>query len=360
MIPMARPIVDEEDVAAVAQVLRSGGWAAGPEVRAFENEFATAIGVRHAVVVANGTVAIHAALLAGGVGPGDRVITTPFTFIATANAILHCGAEPIFVDVDPETFLIDLDRVEAALASGGVRAILPVHLFGQTCDLDRLEAISLRSGAALIEDCAQAHGATWNGRVAGSVGAAGTFSFYATKNLPMGEGGMVTTNSDDLAAKLRRLVNHGRAGIYEHVEVGYNYRTTDVLAALGRRQLGHLSARNARRRQIAGRYRQGIVNAHLRHPTVRPDAGHVYHQYTFCCADRDALQAHLRERGVASAVFYPIPVHRQSAYAALSSARVSLPNAERAAVEVLSIPVHPGLADAEVDQVIEACNSFRT
>lgn len=358
MIPMARPVIMDDDREAVLRILDSGYWASGPEVRAFEEEFAEYAGVKHAIAVTNGTVALHAALLAAGVEPSDLVVTTPFTFIATSNTILHCQARPHFVDIDPDTFLIDVDAVEEALQNHNVKAVVVVHLFGQMCDVARLREICDKAGVALIEDCAQAHGATFDGHHAGAVGEFGTFSFYATKNLPTGEGGMITTQDDDRAALVRQLINHGRTGGYEHAIVGYNYRMTNVLAALGRTQLRRLVEGNHRRVGLASQYLERITNPVLRHPKVAGKAGHVFHQYTLSCEGRDELQQHLKENGVSSAIIYPLLSYQQKAYQTLGHDNFSLPHAEKAVNEVLSIPVFPALTEQEVTQIVDACNSF--
>ena len=355
---MARPMADDEDVAAVTRVLRTGQWAAGPEVTEFEREFASFVGARHAIAVCNGTTALHAALLGVGVGPGDLVLTTPFTFIATSNAIVHCGAKPVFVDIDPETFLIDPDQVEAALRRERFKAILIVHLFGQACDMDRLNAVAAGAATPIVEDGAQSHGAQWQGRTTGSMGAAGTFSFYATKNLATGEGGMVTTSEAEVADRVRRLINHGRSGGYEHAEVGYNYRMTSIVAALGRTQLAKLAAGNRRRAELATRYSTEIRHPAIQLPKTADGASHVFHQYTIRCASRDKLRLHLQACGISSAVIYPLLSYQQAAYRVIGKDTPRLPHAEQAVTEVLSIPVFPGLTDNEASRVIDACNSF--
>jgi perosamine synthetase len=359
MIPMARPKAEADDIAAVVQALQSGVWASGSEVEAFQREFAAYCGVRHAVTVSSGAAALHAALVAVGVRPGDVVLTTPFTFVATAHAILHAGARPAFCDVDAGSFCLDPASVADAVRRFRPAALLCVHLFGHCCDMDELGTIAARAEVPIVEDCAQAHGATWRGRRAGSFGVAGAFSFYATKNLPIGEGGMVTTDRDDVAERVRRLANHGRSpGTREAVEVGHNYRMSSVHAALGRRQLTKLEARNARRQAIAERYRREITQPGLLHPTTASGATHVFHQYTLRAATRDALQTWLTQRGVETSVCYPTLVVDQPAYRGLELSSVPLPVAARCTREALSIPVHPGLTDAEVDEVVTACNSF--
>lgn len=360
MIRLAKPHLGEAEVEAVSAVLRSGMIASGPLVRRFEEEFAAYVGVRHGIAVANGTVALHAALLGAGVQPGDRVVTTPFTFIATANAIMHCGAVPVFADIDPATYNLSPDALAETLsrlekAGTPAKVVLPVHLFGLPCDMGALRAIAAEHGAVIVEDAAQAHGAAYNGRRAGSFGLTAAFSFYATKNLATGEGGMVVTDSDDVAAHVRSLVNHGRVGRYEHDVLGYNYRMTDIAAAIGLVQLGKLEQLNLRRRMNADRLSRALADvAELQLPAENAGYYHVYHQYTVQHHDRDGLAARLREHGVDSAVIYPIALHKQPFYEKLGYAGERLPVAEAAAQRVLSLPVHPGLTDADVQKVADA------
>src|SRR5690606_18234703 len=233
MIRLSQPHLGQEEIEAVSDVLRSGMIASGPVVRRFEEEFAAYVGVRHAIAVANGTVALHAALLGAGVQPGDRVVTSPFTFIATANSIMHCGAVPVFADIDPATYNLSPDSLRGTLtrlaeAGTPAKVVMPGHLFGLPCDMAAIRSVAEEFGAVIVEDAAQAHGASFHGRRAGSFGVAATFSFYATKNLATGEGGMVVTDSDEVARRVRSLINHGRIGRYEHDILGYNYRMTDI------------------------------------------------------------------------------------------------------------------------------------
>ncbi|HLT59312.1 MAG TPA: DegT/DnrJ/EryC1/StrS family aminotransferase [Limnochordales bacterium] len=364
MIRLAQPQLGEEEIQAVQEVLRSGQVAAGPQVHRFEEAFAAYVGVRHAVAVANGTVALHAALLGAGVQPGDRVVTTPFTFVATANAILYCGAVPVFADIDPDTYNLSpaaLTETLAALAKAGTpaKAVLLVHLFGLPCDMGAIAAVAAEHGALLIEDCAQAHGAAYNGRRVGTFGVAGTFSFYATKNMTTGEGGMVVTDSDEVARRVRQLVNHGRVDRYEHAFLGYNYRMTDVAAAIGLAQLAKLDQFNLKRRAHAVRLsRQLSAVPGLVLPVEPEGYYHVYHQYTVRHPERDALARWLREQGVETGVIYPIPLHQQPLYREMGYGQQPLPHAEAAAREVLSLPVHPGLSEQDVQAVAEAVRRF--
>ena len=353
MIPIARPLLGPEEQALVAETLASGSLAQGPRVRELEERFAAFVGIPHAVATSSGTTALYLALLAAGVGPGDEVITVPFTFIASATSVLYTGARPIFVDVEPGSFNIDPTQIEAAITPR-TRAVMPVSLYGQAADLPGIEAIAEGRGLALIEDAAQSHGAAIDGRRSGSWGQ-GVFSFYPTKNMTTGEGGMITTADADRAewARLRR--EHGMKVRYQHEVLGYNFRMTDIHAAIGLAQLDKLPAFNARRIAIAARYTaslQGVVT-----PRLSRGATHVYHQYTLRVLKRDAFVERLRERGVGSGVYYPIPVHRQKPFVELGYGDQSYPVSEQLSEEVVSIPVHPGLRDEEVDTVIEAVNA---
>lgn len=350
-VPLVRPVLGREELRAVAQVLRSGQLSQGPRVEEFEAAFAAMCGVRQAVAVNSGTAALMLALLAHGIGPGDEVITSPLTFIATANAVLMTGARPVFVDVREEDFNIDPGLIPARITPR-TRALLPVHLYGHPCDMDRITAIAQRHSLAIIEDACQAHGAEWRGRRVGSFGT-GCFSFYPTKNMTTGEGGMVTTDDPRLADRLRLLRSHGASAPYHHVELGYNFRMTELMAAIGLVQLLRLRAFTLKRRMHAAYYTR-----HLR-AVIPPQEGaqalHVYHQYTVRAPQgRDALQARLAEEGIATAVYYRTPLHLQPLYRERLAYRDSLPVAERLAGEVLSLPVWPGLRANERRRVTEA------
>jgi perosamine synthetase len=343
----------EEEKQGVWEAMASGSLAQGPRVREFEERFAAVIGAGHAVATSSGTTALHLALLGYGIGPGDEVVTVPFTFIASANSILYTGARPAFVDVDERDFTMDVGQVEAAITER-TRAIMPVSLYGQPADLPAIAAIAERHGLALVEDACQAHGAAVDGRRSGTWGA-GTFSFYPTKNMTTGEGGMLTTDDGDLAERVRLLREHGMKVRYHHDIVGYNFRMTDIAAAIGLAQLPKLAAANERRRVIAARYDEelrGVIT-----PFVRPGVTHVYHQYTIRVHERDAFAERLEDRGVGSAIYYPIPVHRQKPFLALGFGDERVPVTERLTEEVLSIPVHPSLSDDEVATVVAAVNA---
>lgn len=352
MIPIARPQMGEEEKQRVWDALASGSLAQGPRVRDFEERFAEFIGAGHAVATSSGTTALHLALLGHGVGEGDEVITVPFTFIASANSVLYTGARPVFVDIDERDFAMDISQIEAAITPR-TKAIMPVSLYGQPADMPAIVTIAERYGLAVVEDACQAHGAAIGDRKSGTWGA-GTFSFYPTKNMTTGEGGMVTTDDGDLAERIRLLREHGMKVRYHHDVLGFNFRMTDIAASIGLAQLPKLAGYNERRRAIAARYDaelRGVIT-----PWVRPGVTHVYHQYTVRVSERDAFAERLKERGVGSAIYYPIPVHRQKPFLALGYGAERYPVTERLTEEVLSIPVHPGLSDDEVATVIGAVN----
>ncbi|HJP72602.1 MAG TPA: DegT/DnrJ/EryC1/StrS family aminotransferase [Candidatus Limnocylindria bacterium] len=352
MIPIARPQMGEEEKERVWEAMSSGSLAQGPRVKQLEDEFAAFVGAEHAVATSSGTTALHLALLGYEIGADDEVITVPFTFIASANSIVYTGARPVFVDIDERDFTIDVSQVEAAITPR-TKAIMPVSLYGQPADMPAIVEIADRHGLAVVEDAAQAHGAAIGDRRSGTWGA-GAFSFYPTKNMTTGEGGMITTRDADLADRVRLLREHGMKVRYHHDIVGYNFRMTDIAAAIGLAQLPKLPAYNERRREIAARYDVELTGVIT--PVVRPGVRHVYHQYTIRVAERDAFAERLKARGVGSAIYYPIPVHRQKPFLAMGYGDQSFPVTDRLTEQVLSIPVHPSLTDDEVDTVIGAVN----
>jgi perosamine synthetase len=356
MIRIAQPLLGEEEEQAVLAVLRSGQLAQGPVVQRFEEEFARYTGVREAVAVSSGTAALQVALLAHGIGPGDEVVTTPFTFAATANAVLATGARPVFADISEEDF--NLDPAQAAERIGErTRVLLPVHLYGQPADMGALTTLARQHGLTLIEDAAQAAGASFAGRRAGSFGT-GCFSFYATKNMTTGEGGMITTDDPDLAARARLLREHGQKRRYVSEVLGYNLRLTEMAAALGLAQLQKLETFNERRRANAHYLTKRLSSVIT--PRELPGRHHVFHQYTIRVPrNRDALLSYLRDRDIEATVFYPLPVHKQPLYRGLGY-RQRLPVAERLSREVLSLPVHPGLSTDDLDAVVSAVNEGLT
>ena len=356
MINIAKPMIGDEEKQAVLEVMDSGIIAQGPRVKAFEEAFAAMCGVKHAVATTSGTTALHVALLAHGVGSGDEVITSPFTFIASANRILYTGARPVFVDIDPNTYNLDPQLVAAAITPR-TKAILPVHLFGLSCDMDAILQIAAEHGLAVIEDACQSHGATYHGRAVGSFGT-GAFSLYPTKNITSAEGGMITTNDAELAEKCRVIRQHGMRRRYYHDELGFNFRMTDIHAAIGLEQLKKLAGFNRKRQENAA-----YLSAHLKGvglPYAPEGYQHVYHQYTIRAPQgrRDALLAHLTERGVGTGVYYPVPVHQQTFYVQELGYDQHLPVVEQAAQEVLSLPVHPGLSQADLETIVAAVNEF--
>jgi dTDP-4-amino-4,6-dideoxygalactose transaminase len=348
-----RSIKPEID-AAVARVLESAQFVLGEEVAAFEREFAAFCGAAAAVAVNSGTSALQLALVAAGVGPGDEVITVPFTFVATAAAIEYVGARPVFVDIDERSFTIDASRIEAAVTPR-TKAIVPVHLYGQPADMDPIRAIAARHGLTVIEDAAQAHGARYNDRPAGSLGDLACFSFYPSKNLgAYGEGGMVVTDRADLAARIRTLRDWGQDTKYRHTLRGFNARMDALQGAILRVKLRHLPAWVAARRAHAAQYHTLLAGTGLTRPIEMPYAAHAYHLYTVRLRDRDALAAALAADGVRTGLHYPIPVHLQPAYADLGYAAGAFPAAERVANEVLSLPMFPELTAEQIAKVAAA------
>lgn len=345
--------IGNELSAAMGRVVASGRFILGPEGEALEGEVADYLGVAHAVAVASGTDALHLALRAAGVGPGDEVVTPAFTFIAAAEAVSYVGARVAFADIDPATYNLDPSALEAAITPA-TRAVIAVHLFGQCADLAAISAICARRNLVLIEDCAQAIGADFDGRRAGAWGALGCFSFYPTKNLgAYGDAGMVVTNDPKLAEAVRMLRHHGSRTAYRHEMVGYNSRLDELQAAVLRVKLRHLDRWNLRRREHGALYRRLLARAPLGLPAEHGRGTHVYHQFTVRAAAREALRDQLAARGVASAVYYPLPVHRQPVYEA-EFGKLQLPASAQAAREVLSLPIYPQLTEAQVRYVCEA------
>ena len=366
MIPIAAPQLGPEEEKAVLDVLRSGVLTQGPVTEEFERAFADFCGVPFAVAVASGTAALHLALLAHGIGPGDEVVTTSFSFIASANAIRHAGAKPVFADIDPLTFTLSPASVEKVITPR-TKAILVVHLYGLPADLDGLGDLAARHGLTLIEDACQAHGARHRGQVVGSAGT-GCFSFYPSKNMTTGEGGMITTHSAELARTCALLRSHGTIGDYRHELLGYNFRMTEISAAIGLCQLQKVAAFNDARRRNAAYLSERLAGlAGVSLPITPANREHVFQQYTVRVTtrsgdaapeglpDRDALGACLAARGIDARVYYPVPIHLQPVYRAGPDYRdLILPETERACREVLSLPVHPALGREELDRVIGA------
>jgi perosamine synthetase len=356
MIPIAKPIIGEEEQKAILEVIASGQLVQGPKVREFEARFSELCGVEYAVATSSGTAALHIAVLSHQISLSDEVITSPFSFIASANCALFVGARPVFTDIEPDFFTIDPAKVEERITQN-TRAIIPIHLFGQPCDMDAIVEIAQKHHLAIIEDACQAHGATYKGRPIGSYGTA-CYSFYATKNITTFEGGMIVTNDPQIAERARLIRNHGSPRNYEHVMLGYNMRMTDLAAAVGMVQLKKLKEWNSIRWANAAYLTthlsriKGIVT-----PKIRDHSEHVFHQYTIRIADRDNAAQKLREKGVGVGIHYPTPIHKQPLYQQLGYSDV-LPNAEAACREVLSLPVHPSLTKDDLDRIIQAVASL--
>ncbi|RQH00354.1 DegT/DnrJ/EryC1/StrS family aminotransferase [Natrarchaeobius oligotrophus] len=358
-VSIADPDVSTSALGRIESVLESGDLADGSEVRRFESAFATYCGTDHAVATSNGTTALHAALEAFGVEEGDAVVTSSFSFVASANAIRLAGATPVFADVDPDTYTIDPADVERILANrDDVVGLLPVHLYGLAADMNALCDLADDRDLFVLEDACQAHGAEIDGDRVGGLGDAACFSFYPTKNMTTGEGGIVTTDRDDVARRIASYVNHGRAetgtGDYDHVRLGHNYRMTSLAAAIGRTQLERLPEFNANRRENAAYYDERLRDSPIETPTVPDGYRHVYHQYTIETDDRAGLAEALEARNVDAAVYYDTPIHRQPAYETVSTAAATLPRTERATERVLSLPVHPGLSERDLETVVDA------
>lgn len=350
-------IKDEID-AAVLGVMASGYFVLGPNVKALEAEVAEYVGCQHGVGVASGTDALRLALTALGIGPGDEVITTPFTFVATANTISHTGARPVFVDIDPRTFNIVPSHIEAAITDR-TKAIVPVHLYGQPAEIETIIDVARKHNLYVIEDCAQAIGAEDKGRRVGSFGDVACFSFYPTKNLgAYGDGGMVTTNNPEIARQIDVLRRQGGKTKYYHDVLGFNSRLDEMQAALLRVKLRHLDNWQAERRRVAARYDELLSDLDVETPWVRPDVTHVYHQYTIRVSGRDELQQVLKEHGIGTMIYYPLPLHLQGLYDDLGYAEGSLPVSEQAGHEVLSLPVYPELTEEQIRTVVNTIGAF--
>jgi dTDP-4-amino-4,6-dideoxygalactose transaminase len=357
MIPIAKPIISDEEIEEVTKVLRSGFIAQGPKVAEFEEKFAKYVGTIHAVTTSSGTTALHLALLAAGIGPGDEVITTPFTFAATGNSIIYVGAKPIFVDIDSDTYNINPKMIDEAVTDE-TKAIMPVHLYGQPAEMDLINSIAKDHELLVIEDAAQAHGATYKGNKTGRLGDMGCFSFYPTKNMTTSEGGIITTDIEEIAEKSRVLRAHGESERYTHVFLGYNFRMTDIAAAIGIVQLNKLDEFNKRRITNAKYLTEHIneING-IKPPYVASNVKHVFHQFTIRVerSKRDELMRFLNNRGIGTGIHYPKPIYEQKAYQELGF-RASCPEAELASSEVISLPVHPSLEEKDLKKIVSTLN----
>jgi len=355
MIPIAKPQIGDEEKQAVAEVLSSGIIAQGPVVAEFESEFSKYCGTNYGVAASSGTTALHLALLACGVKPGDEVITTPFTFIATANSILYCGAKPVFADIDPATFNICPEKIESQITDK-TKAVLVVHLYGQSCEMDSISRICKDNDLKLVEDACQAHGAEYRGKRVGGLGDCAVFSFYPTKNMTTSEGGMLTTDNEKIAEKARLLREHGSKIRYHHDVLGYNYRMTDIAAAIGRVQLKKLNGFNSARIRNAGIITDALKDVDgIVAPIPSKGVKHVFHQYTIRVTGdfhltRDEVVKKLQKSGVGCGIYYPVPIHKQPFYEDAGG----LENSDEAAKEVLSLPVHPGLTAEDVEHICKS------
>jgi dTDP-4-amino-4,6-dideoxygalactose transaminase len=354
-IPIADPEVGNAELKGVVDVLESGQLAAGDAVEEFEDRFADYCDAEYAVATTNGTTALHAALTAVGVDEGDTVVTTPFSFVATANTIRFAGAEPAFADIDPETFNLDPHAVEELVRDrdGDVDAIMPVHLYGLSAEMDHLREIAAEYDVPLVEDAAQAHGAEYNHETVGSMGDAACFSFYPTKNMTTGEGGMITTNDEDVADAARRFINHGRSQSgYEHVEVGHNFRMTNLCAAIGVGQMDRIPEFNEARRENAAYLTEHLDDTDVVTPTEPDGLRHVYHQYTVRVGNREELIEQLDDHGVGTGIYYPNPIHELEAYDDYTGP-TDLDAAETVAEQALSLPVHPNLTQDDLETIVD-------
>jgi perosamine synthetase len=358
MIPIARPILGEEELAAVREVLASGHLAQGAKVKAFEGAFAAYLGRKHAIATSNGTTALHVALLAHGVHAGQEVVIPPLTFFATASTVLLCGAKPVFVDVDRASYNIDPTKVADAITRR-TAAVMPVHLYGQTADMDPILEAAKDHDIPVIEDAAQAHGAEYKGKKAGNLGTTACFSFYATKNMTTGEGGMVVTDDDEVAAKARLLRDHGQASKYEHVIVGYNVRMTEIAAAIGLVQLRKLEAWVRKRRENAKALTKGLAGIEdLAPPAEGNWMVHSYYQYVVRAEpgfpmSRDEIVSALTEEGIGCRPSYPVPLYKQKALRDLK-VRGKCPVAEQVVGRLFELPVHPGVGPSDVETIVAA------
>ena len=350
-IPPARPIIGQPEIEAVTRVINSGMLAQGPEVAAFEEEFANYVGASHAIALNSGTSALHMALLCIGIGPGDEVIVPSFTFAATANVVKLVGADPVFVDIDPDTYCMSVDATEAAITSK-TRAIMPVHLYGHPADMSRFQALASRHNIQLVEDAAQAHGATIDGKAIGTWGATAAFSFYPTKNMTSGEGGIVTTECPHIRDRIRLYRNQGMAIRYQNEVPGFNLRMTDLHAAIGRVQLERVEGWTQERIANAKFLSENLSGVVV--PFVQENARHVFHQYTIRIEgqDRDQFGEKLKDLGIGTGAYYPTPVHRLPSFGLATD----LPETDRAAKEVLSLPVWPELGTARLERIVNAVN----
>lgn len=362
MIPVSKPLLGQDELSAVKEVLRSGNIIQGTKVREFEEQFARYIGTEYAIATNSGTSALHTALLAGGVKKGDEVITTPFTFIASANSILYVGAKPIFVDINEQDFNLDVAKISEKITNK-TKAILGVHLFGQPCDVKNITDICNDHNLLFFEDACQAHGAKYGNKKVGCFGIANSFSFYPTKNMTTGEGGIITTDSKEIVEKSQMIRNHGQKEKYIHTLLGYNHRMTDIAAAIGICQLKKIERFNQARQKNAKELTQKIKGiTGLIRPTVKPRVNHVFHQYTIRVTEqygipRDELIPKFKERGIGTGIHYPMPLHKQPLYKKLGY-KDRLPVSEKICNEVLSLPVYPSVTRKNIDTIVRVLKDY--
>lgn len=354
MINIAKPIITDEEIEAVTEVLKSGMLAQGPKVEEFQNKFAQYSDAKYGIATSSGTTALHTALVAAGVEQGDEVVTTPFTFAATSNSILYSNATPVYADIDPKTFNLNPEKIEEKITDK-TKAIMPVHLYGQPADMDPILEIAEKHDLKVIEDAAQAHGSTYKGKKIGSIGDLGCFSFYPTKNMTTGEGGMVTTNDEELAEKSSMVRAHGESKRYEQSLLGYNYRMTDIAASIGLVQLKNIDQINKKRNENAEYLSERLSDVEgITTPEIAENVTHVFHQYTIRVSkDRDAFKDFLTQKEIGTGVHYPIVLYKQPYYQNIGLTG-NCPEAELAANQVISLPVHPSLTQEELDTIISA------
>ena len=354
IIPIASPVISKEEIKVVEEVLKSRILVQGPKVREFEEKFGEYIGVEHAMATNSGTSALHTALASLGIRKNDEVITTTFSFVSTASCVLMQGAKPVFCDIDKDTYNINLDEMEKRI-NDRTKAIIVVHLYGQPCDMRHVMEICEDHDLALIEDACQAHGAEYEGQRVGSFGV-GCFSFYPTKNMTTGEGGMITTNDEEVAKMAKMIRDHGQKERYLHATLGYNYRMTDIAAAIGLAQLKRLDRFNEQRISNAMYYNGKLDNESIQKPFIAENVKHVFHQYTTRVKERDSFLTHLKINGVGYGIYYQIPIHKQPMFSEYN--KLTLPEAERACKEVVSIPIHPALGKEELEYIAEVVNAY--
>jgi len=351
-IPIASPHLGQEEERAVIEVLRSGRLAQGPKVEELEKQFARFCGTKYAVACNSGTAALHLALLSVGISPGEEVITTPFSFVASSNCALYCNAKPVFADIEPKTYNINPTEIGGKVTAK-TKSIIPVHLYGQPAAMDEIMEIANKKSVAVIEDACQAHGAEYKGRKVGSIGELGCFSFYPTKNMITAEGGMITTNNEELAEKMRVSRDQGQKPRYNYVMLGFNMRMNEIQAAIATEQLKKIEGFTEKRRSNAEFLTKELKDVKgIIVPFVSKDVKHVYHQYTIRIKNRDAVKASLALKGIGSETYYPTPIHKQPFYKSYHS--LSFPLAETAAKEVLSLPVHPKVSNGDLKIIVES------